>query len=192
MHGRPLEMILTPGQQHDCTVADRLIDFITGDACLADGSYDTNAILDELHQRGIEAVIPSGQERKKKRRHDKELYKQRYLVEDCPDTSHKNSVRFALHRRVFKLARRSRTDVAKKWPIAARRDPSPIGSAADGKANVEGPVAVAAGVRRFGTTRPGGATRDRTRGPRSQYATEQERRAAQARHARERRRARGD
>jgi len=81
MHGRPLEMILTPGQQHDCTVADRLIDFITGDACLADGSYDTNAILDELHQRGIEAVIPSGQERKKKRRHDKELYKQRYLVE---------------------------------------------------------------------------------------------------------------
>lgn len=74
-------MILTPGQQHDCTVADRLIDFITGDACLADGSYDTNAILDDLRQRDIEAVIPSGQERKKKRRHNKALYKQRYLVE---------------------------------------------------------------------------------------------------------------
>jgi len=74
-------MILTPGQQHDCTVADRLIDFITGDACLADGSYDTNAILEELRQRDMKAVIPSGVERKKKRRHDKELYKQRYLVE---------------------------------------------------------------------------------------------------------------
>jgi transposase len=74
-------VILTPGQQHDCTVADQLIDFITGDACLADGSYDTNAVLDQLRQRGIEAVIPSGQERKKKRRLDKKLYSQRYLVE---------------------------------------------------------------------------------------------------------------
>jgi transposase len=81
MHGRPLEVILTPGQQHDCTVADRLIDFITGEACLGDGSYDTNAILDELRQRGIMAVIPSGEERTTKRRHDKALYKQRYLVE---------------------------------------------------------------------------------------------------------------
>jgi transposase len=81
MHGRPLEVLLTPGQQHDCTVADQLIDFIGGDACLADGSYDTNAILDELHRRDIKAVIPSGKERKKKRRHDKEMYKQRYRVE---------------------------------------------------------------------------------------------------------------
>jgi transposase len=48
---------------------------------LADGSYDTNAILDELRYRGIKAVIPSGEQRKRKRRHDKELYKQRYLVE---------------------------------------------------------------------------------------------------------------
>jgi transposase len=79
--GRPLEVLLTPGQQHDCTVADRLIDFITGDACLADGSYDTNAILGELRQRDVEAVIPSGQERKRKRRLNKRLYKQRYLVE---------------------------------------------------------------------------------------------------------------
>jgi transposase len=73
--------LITPGQQHDCTVADKLIDFITGDACVADGSYDTNTILAELEIRTIKAVIPSGQERAKKRRYDKELYKQRYLVE---------------------------------------------------------------------------------------------------------------
>lgn len=81
LRGRPLQFLLTPGQQHDCTVADRLIDFISGKACLADGSYDTNAILEELEARGIKAVIPSGEERKKKRRIDKDLYKQRYLVE---------------------------------------------------------------------------------------------------------------
>lgn len=81
MEGRPIEVLLTPGQQHDCTVAERLIDFVPGDACLADGSYDTNAILDQLDERGIEAVIPSGQERKRKRRINKRLYRKRYLVE---------------------------------------------------------------------------------------------------------------
>ena len=72
---------MTPGQRHDSTVAEELIDFISGDECLADGSYDTNAILDALQQRNIKAVIPSGQRRTKRRRHDRELYKSRYLVE---------------------------------------------------------------------------------------------------------------
>lgn len=63
------------------TVAERLIDFVTGDACIADGNYDSNRILDYLKQRALKAVIPSGQERKKKRRHDKALYRERYRVE---------------------------------------------------------------------------------------------------------------
>lgn len=81
MQGRPLEVLITPGQQHDCTVADKLLDFIPGDACLADGSYDTNAILAELEHRELDAVIPPGKERKKKRRYDKALYAERYIVE---------------------------------------------------------------------------------------------------------------
>jgi transposase len=81
IRGRPLEFLLTPGQQHDCTVADRLVDFIAGDACIADGSYDTNAILEAISERGKKAVIPSGQERTKKRRIDRKLYRQRYRVE---------------------------------------------------------------------------------------------------------------
>lgn len=48
---------------------------------MADGSYDTNAILDELRQRELDAVIPPGQERTKKRRYDKNLYAERYIVE---------------------------------------------------------------------------------------------------------------
>jgi transposase len=81
LKGRPLEVIITPGQQHDCTVADKLIDFIAGKACLADGSYDTNAILQELEFRELEAVIPSGEDRSTKRRLNRNLYKKRYLVE---------------------------------------------------------------------------------------------------------------
>lgn len=81
IHGRPLEVLITPGQQHESTVADRLIDFIAGDACLADGGYDSNAILEELKRREIKAVIPPSKSRTKKRRYDKELYKLRYIVE---------------------------------------------------------------------------------------------------------------
>jgi transposase len=79
--GKPLEIIITPGQQHDSTVAEHLIDFIAGEACIADLAYDADRILDELKQRGMKAVIPSSKGRKKQRRHDKELYKLRYLVE---------------------------------------------------------------------------------------------------------------
>lgn len=81
MEGRPVEVVITPGQQHDCTVAEHLIDFVPGDACLADGSYDTNPILEQLDHRGLEAVIPSGQERTVKRRINKALYRRRYVVE---------------------------------------------------------------------------------------------------------------
>lgn len=81
LQGRPREILITPGQQHDCTVAEKLIDFITGTECLADGNYDSNAILDELTFREMDAVIPPGKERTKKRRYDKELYKKRYIVE---------------------------------------------------------------------------------------------------------------
>lgn len=72
---------MTPGQQHDCTVALDLLDYVHGHACLADGAYDTDEILAEIKARGMKAVIPSGATRKIKRRHDKELYQLRYLVE---------------------------------------------------------------------------------------------------------------
>jgi transposase len=52
---------------------------IAGDACIAHGSYDTNASLDDLREREKKAVIPSGPERKKKRRIDKSMH--RYRVE---------------------------------------------------------------------------------------------------------------
>ena len=81
MEGRPLEIKLTPGQQHESTVAEDLIDFISGGVCLADGGYDADRIVEEIKARGMAAVIPSGKSRKKKRRHDKELYKLRHLVE---------------------------------------------------------------------------------------------------------------
>ena len=48
---------------------------------MGDGGYDANRIVEELRAREIWPVIPSGKSRKKKRRHDKKLYRLRYLVE---------------------------------------------------------------------------------------------------------------
>ncbi len=79
--GKPIHVLVTPGQQHDCTMAERLIDYIVGNACIADGAYDTNGILAALKARGLQAVIPPGVERKTRRRFDKDLYSLRYIVE---------------------------------------------------------------------------------------------------------------
>lgn len=76
-------MHITPGQSHDSTAVSELIDFLPGRVCLADGAYDAKWITDELRLRDIKPVIPSHPSRKKKRRLDKALYRERYLVECC-------------------------------------------------------------------------------------------------------------
>jgi len=81
MQGRPLEVKLTPGQQHESTIAEDMIDFISGTACLADGGYDATRIINELKDRGIKPVISPSKSRKTQRRYDKTLYKERYLAE---------------------------------------------------------------------------------------------------------------
>ena len=81
MQGRPLEVKLTPGQQHESTIAEDMIDFISGTACLADGGYDATRIINELKGRGINPVIPPSSNRNAQLRYDKKLYQQRYPVE---------------------------------------------------------------------------------------------------------------
>ena len=60
-----------------------MLDYVPGSVLLADTAYDSNAIIDELKHREIKPIIPNRPERKKKRRLDKVLYRQRYLVECC-------------------------------------------------------------------------------------------------------------
>ncbi len=50
---------------------------------LADRGYDTNEILNYAQAHNIEAVIPPKRNRKIQRAYDKELYKQRHLVENA-------------------------------------------------------------------------------------------------------------
>jgi transposase len=51
------------------------------DALLADKAYDTDAIRDDLKQRGIKPVIPPKSNRTKRIRYNKRLYRERNCIE---------------------------------------------------------------------------------------------------------------
>jgi transposase len=79
----PLRIIITQGTQADCTQASCLIEGIKAEYLLADRGYDTNAILQQAQNQGMEAVIPPKKNRAEQREYDKALYKLRHLVENA-------------------------------------------------------------------------------------------------------------
>jgi transposase len=79
--GRPVQIGLTPGNIHDCSYADALLEHITARAIIADKGYDSDAVVERIEVAGATVVIPSKSNRKVQRPHDKELYKERNLVE---------------------------------------------------------------------------------------------------------------
>ena len=50
---------------------------------LADKGYDTDAIVEECQRNDTEPVIPPKKNRKVQRQYDKELYRERHLVENA-------------------------------------------------------------------------------------------------------------
>jgi transposase len=80
--GRPLHIALTPGQQHESTVAESIIkEHARGKAFIADTGYDSDAIRNCVRQRGMKAVIHPHPTRRKQPRLDRKRYSKRYLVE---------------------------------------------------------------------------------------------------------------
>lgn len=79
--GRPIEVRITPGQQHEATVAQTLLDFAPGRLVIADLGYDSDPLRGAIRERGLLPVIPSHPNRKRKRKYDRSAYRVRYLVE---------------------------------------------------------------------------------------------------------------
>jgi transposase len=69
--GRPLKVIITPGQQGDITTAPELLNGIEADHVLADMAYDSNALRALIKAMKAKAVIPSNPTRRHLIRHDK-------------------------------------------------------------------------------------------------------------------------
>ena len=73
--------ILTPGQTHDVTQAQTLLESITAHSVAADKAYDADALIQRIVQSGARAVIPPKENRKQQRPYDKHQYRHRNLIE---------------------------------------------------------------------------------------------------------------
>jgi len=81
--GRPLRVILTPGQAGDAPQAPALIAGFKARHVLADAAYDSARIRACIAEIGAEAVIPRHPTRKTHIAHDKLTYKARNRIERC-------------------------------------------------------------------------------------------------------------
>jgi transposase len=79
--GQPLQFILTGGQVNDCTQAEALLENVESKAILADKGYATDTVLAQVEQLNAIALIPPKTNRKIQRGYNRELYKQRNLIE---------------------------------------------------------------------------------------------------------------
>ena len=73
--------ILTGGQVNDVTQATLLLAEIEPAAVLADKAYDSDEVLDCIHDKGAKAVIPPKANRKVQRQFDRHQYRNRNLIE---------------------------------------------------------------------------------------------------------------
>ena len=80
--GRPLRLILTPGNTSDVKAADQLIGDTAGmKRLIVDRGYDPNSIRTALRQQNTIPVIPGRKNRKRTIRYDETRYKERWRIE---------------------------------------------------------------------------------------------------------------
>ena len=79
--GQPIRFTLTEGQAHDAPEAIPLLTGIKADHVIADKGYESDKVLDFIRSQGAIPVIPPKTNRKNPWEYDRELYKQRNLIE---------------------------------------------------------------------------------------------------------------
>lgn len=76
-----MTFILSAGQRHDISQAPAVLANQKAAYVIADKAFDSQDFLDLISNLGAEAVIPPSSNRKEQRDYDKELYKERHLIE---------------------------------------------------------------------------------------------------------------
>jgi transposase len=79
--GNPLKFIITPGQTNDVTQAEALLMGAPGEYVLGDKGYDSKDVRNTIKLAGGEPVIPSRSNAKNPCEYDKDIYKERHVVE---------------------------------------------------------------------------------------------------------------
>jgi len=81
--GNPLAFLLTPGQTHDLVGADALLPQMAADTLIGDKAFDADArVREPLAAVGKSAVIPPKPNRLTPPDFDRDLYKERHLIEN--------------------------------------------------------------------------------------------------------------
>lgn len=57
--GRPLQVVLTPGQHHEVTQVESLLERVQGKVCIADAGYDSNKVIQAMEAKGYKDIRPS-------------------------------------------------------------------------------------------------------------------------------------
>ncbi len=81
--GRPVRIILTPGQCGDAPQAPALLEGFHPAHVIADKAYDSNALRQLIASQGAEVVIPCNPTRKRLIPYNFTLYKLRNRIERC-------------------------------------------------------------------------------------------------------------
>ena len=81
--GCPVALRLTGGQRGDAPQAAALLEGQAADIVMADAAYDADAIRQTIARMGAKAVIPNNPSRTAKHPFDRNLYRERHLVECC-------------------------------------------------------------------------------------------------------------
>ncbi len=79
--GNPVELMLAPGQDHDLTCAEPLLENVDPGALIGDKAFDSDPLIRCLEQRDITPVIPPRANRKEPRACDYAIYCERNLIE---------------------------------------------------------------------------------------------------------------
>ncbi len=79
--GHPVRWLLTGGQVADIDQAQPLLRDLHATQVLADKGDDSDALVIDLRERGMEPVIPPRGNRPEQREYDRHVYKDRNLIE---------------------------------------------------------------------------------------------------------------
>lgn len=79
--GRPIRIIVSPGQAGDAPQAEELLARLSAHHVVADAAYDSDAIRETIRKTGGKACIRPNPTRKRKKRYDRKRYKHRNVIE---------------------------------------------------------------------------------------------------------------
>ncbi len=73
-----VRFVILPGQAHDLAGVPELLEDLSFGTLIGDKAFDAGWLIEDIEDRGAEAVIPARRNRIEPRHHDREMYRWRH------------------------------------------------------------------------------------------------------------------